>query len=266
MINAIFNPETGNTAAVSGAWQYDTGQRLRLYGLPSPEEWLRQDELLSGSVVTVQVQYAYAGDAQTQMRLAQYDEAEHVWVADVPDYYLTRHTPVQAYIYVSYGTSEQAAQGRAKTVYLAQYTPESRSAPEGTVTPEQITSWDALVSEVNLAIRNTNAATQEAQGAAQAASKAQEQMLASHQAQQEKWNSAQVTASTLPEGSEATAGMTDDGQKKIIALGIPRGATGATGPQGPKGDKGDTGPQGPMGPAGVKFALSGTTLTITTGG
>ena len=137
MINAIFNPETGNTAAVSGAWQYDTGQRLRLYGLPSPEEWLRQDELLSGSVVTVQVQYAYAGDAQTQMRLAQYDEAERVWVADVPDYYLTRHTPVQVYIYVSYGTSEQAAQGRAKTVYLAQYTPESRSAPEGTVTPEQ---------------------------------------------------------------------------------------------------------------------------------
>lgn len=256
----------GNTSAVSGAWQYDTGQRLRLYGLPSPEEWLMQDDLLSGNMVTVQVQYAYAGDAQTQMRLAQYDETERAWVADVPDYYLTRHTPVQVYIYVSYGTSEQASKGRAKTVYLAQYTPASRSAPEGTVTPEQITSWDALVSEVNLAIKNTNEATDDANEAASAAKDATSAMNQSYQAQQEKWNNAQVTASTLPEGSEATAGMTDDGQKKIIALGIPRGATGATGPQGPKGDKGDTGPQGPMGPAGVKFTLSGTTLTITTGG
>ena len=50
------------------------------------------------------------------------------------------------------------------------------------------------------------------------------------------------------------------------------GATGATGPRGEKGEKGETGPrgpqgpqgpQGPKGPAGVKFSLSGTTLTIT---
>lgn len=65
-------------------------------------------------------------------------------------------------------------------------------------------------------------------------------------------------ATTLPEGSEATASYSDG----VLSLGIPKGDTGAqgaTGPQGPtgaqgphgeKGDKGDTGPQGPQGEPG----------------
>lgn len=73
---------------------------------------------------------------------------------------------------------------------------------------------------------------------------------------------AQVTgmtaiATTLPEGSDATA-LYSDG---VLTFGIPKGDTGATGPQGekgdtgsqgPKGDKGDTGATGPQGPKGDK--------------
>lgn len=73
---------------------------------------------------------------------------------------------------------------------------------------------------------------------------------------------AQVTgmtaiATTLPEGSDATA-LYSDG---VLTFGIPKGDTGATGPQGEKGDtgsqglkgdKGDTGATGPQGPKGDK--------------
>ena len=53
-------------------------------------------------------------------------------------------------------------------------------------------------------------------------------------------------ATTLPEGSEATASYNDG----VLSFGIPRGDTGATGPvgpQGPQGIQGETGPQGPQG-------------------
>ena len=36
MIDAIFDRHS-RSAAVSGIYQYDTGQRLRLRGLPSPD-------------------------------------------------------------------------------------------------------------------------------------------------------------------------------------------------------------------------------------
>lgn len=53
-----------------------------------------------------------------------------------------------------------------------------------------------------------------------------------------------VSATGLAAGAAPTVSVTDDGTKKIIAFGIPKGdkgdtgATGATGPQGPKGDTG----------------------------
>lgn len=37
MIEASFGAERGSCAAVSGAYQYDTGQRLLMRGLPSPQ-------------------------------------------------------------------------------------------------------------------------------------------------------------------------------------------------------------------------------------
>lgn len=46
-----------------------------------------------------------------------------------------------------------------------------------------------------------------------------------------------AVATTLSEGSEATASYSDG----VLTFGIPRGNTGATGPQGPQGNKGDTG-------------------------
>lgn len=56
MIDAIFDRHS-RSAAVSGVYQYDTGQRLRLRGLPSPDEMLERDTLLSGEEVTVQAQF-----------------------------------------------------------------------------------------------------------------------------------------------------------------------------------------------------------------
>ena len=42
MIDASFDRHS-RSAAVSGIYQYDTGQRMRLRGLPSPEELLEKD-------------------------------------------------------------------------------------------------------------------------------------------------------------------------------------------------------------------------------
>lgn len=257
MIDVIFNTEVSNTAAVSGAWQFDKGQKMRILGLMSPQDFLRAEGYDSDDLFTMQVQFAYVGDSQTQMRLALYDESLGVYTAEVPDEYLTRHKAVNVFIYASFG----AEQVQAETVYYAQFTPASRAAPQGTVTPEQIDSWNALVGEVNLAIQKTNAAASAANESAQASKDAQDTMIASYEAQQKKWTNAQATVSTLDPGSDATVSMTDDGEKKVLQFGIPRGE------KGDKGDKGDTGaagPQGPVGPAGVSFSLSGSILTITT--
>ena len=67
-----------------------------------------------------------------------------------------------------------------------------------------------------------------------------------------------VQAATREYGSGSTASLTDDGEKKVLSLGLERGMPGRDGAKGDKGDKGDTGP------AGVTFQLSGTVLTITT--
>ena len=65
MLEANFSPETSRGASVTGAVQYDSGQRLRLRGLPTPQELAVEDELLSGDSVSVQVQFAYRGDSQS---------------------------------------------------------------------------------------------------------------------------------------------------------------------------------------------------------
>lgn len=53
------------------------------------------------------------------------------------------------------------------------------------------------------------------------------------------WQNADATATTLAEGSAATATITEVGGHKRFTFGVPTGKTGATGA---KGDKGDTGP------------------------
>lgn len=363
MIEASFEPRRGRETAISGVYQYDTGQRLRMHGLPTPEELAQRDDFLAGDSVVVQTQYSFAGDEQAEMRLAVYDEGSDAWLADIPDIYMARSAPVCVYIYVMYGSTETAL--RAKTCYEATFTPIGRPAPSTIVTPNQTNTWDILVEEINLTLAAMNAATSatnaatetattttkeantatlranaaaagadaardganaaaaradtardEANAAAagadaardganaaaaradSAASGANDAADAANAAAQaagnaaaaandaatsagnaadtanavaNKWNNASVSAKTLSEGSAATVTLADDGTKKVMTFGIPRGATGAQGPQGiqgPKGDKGDTGatgPQGPVGPAGVTFTLSGTTLYINLG-
>lgn len=244
MIEASFNPSKTNAASVAGAVQYDTGQRLRLRGLPTPWELAERDDFLSGDVVTVQVQFAYKGDSQTESRLAVYEEDEDAWLVAVPDIYLQRSYPVSFFVYVGYGADDEGV--RSKTMYAGAFTPTGRPAPGDQVTPDQINAWDALVAEVNLAISATNAATSNANAAAATAS---------------LWGNVTTSVETLPEGSKATFGVTNTGTGKNMHIGIPVGATGKQGPQGPQGIQG---PMGPTGPAGVTFSLSGTTLMITT--
>lgn len=66
-----------------------------------------------------------------------------------------------------------------------------------------------------------------------------------------------ASATTLEEGSPATASATLSDTSLAFVFGIPEGATGATGPQGetgpqgPQGETGATGPQGPQGETGA---------------
>ena len=62
MIEASFEQATHKSAAIGGIYQYDTGQRLRMHGLPTPEELAEMDDFLVGDAVTVQAQYGYIGD------------------------------------------------------------------------------------------------------------------------------------------------------------------------------------------------------------
>lgn len=304
MIHASFDDKSHKSAAIAGIYQYDTGQRLKMHGLPSPKELAEKDDFLSGDAVTVQAQYGYIGDSQTETRLASYDEASGCWTADIPDIYLTRSSTVKVFVYVGYGAAEGA--GRSKTCYEGSFTPISRPAPGTQVTPGQANAWDELVAEVNLtlakmntatsganaATETANVATSGANQAAEAANKAAEAANgaagaantaagsansaaeAANQAakaantaagsantQAEHLQNMVVQAATREYGSGSTASLTDDGEKKILSLGLERGMPGRDGAKGDPGEKGDPGDPGP---AGVTFELVGTVLTITT--
>jgi len=258
MILASFDAGRNREAAIVGAYQYDTGQRIRMHGLPAPEELAQMDELLGGEGVTVQAQYAYRGDSQSEPRLARYDEKNDCWEAEVPDSYLTRCESVFVYVYVMYGADEERS--RSKTMYTGSFTPISRAAPGTEVTPDQRNAWDSLVAEVNLvlakmneAISGANAAAAGAKEAAQEAGEAAQTALAAAadaQAMTQSWRGATAQAQTLDPGSDATVALEDgeDGMKRFL-FGIPRGE---------KGEKGD------KGPAGVTFTLRGAELYIDT--
>ena len=227
MIEASFEGMAERSAAVSGAYQYDTGQRLKMHGLPSPAELAGRDDFLSGDVVTVQAQYAFRGDSQTETRLAVYDEETGTWTAAVPDSYLTRCEDVQVYIYVGYGQTEESM--RAKTCYEAVFRPVSRPAPGTEVTPDQKNAWDALAQEVNLAIADMGRAASNANAQAAVAKEAAEWAQSSAQKTDDgmaKINATTVTAQSLPPGSEATVVVTEKGTHKEVAFGIPKGMPG----------------------------------------
>ena len=227
MIEASFEGLAERSAAVSGAYQYDTGQRLKMYGLPSPEELAGRDDFLSGDVVTVQAQYAFAGDSQTEMRLAAYDEETGTWTAAVPDRYLTRCADVHAYIYVGYGQTEESM--RAKTCYEAVFRPMSRPAPGTEVTPDQKNAWDALVHEVDLAIADMGRAASNANAQAVVAKEAADTAVRASDAAQQwltELEATVVTAETLPPGSGAMVTVSDKETHREVAFGIPKGEPG----------------------------------------
>lgn len=199
MIEASFEAEKSNKAAVRGAYQYDTGQRLRMYGLPTPDELAQKDDFISGSTVAVQVQYGFLGDEQTETRLALYEAEKKTWLAEIPDLYMTENVPVHVYVYVSYGGTKEAS--RSKTCYEAVFTPEGRPAPSSHVTPAQVNAWDALVREINLTLAAVNMAESGANAAAAAADTAR---IAAEQAA-EKAQTAASSANTAAQNAQDTA-------------------------------------------------------------
>lgn len=262
MIEANFELRTHKSAAIAGIYQYDTGQRLRMRGLPTPDELAEMDDFLTGDVATVQAQYGYAGDSQTETRIASYDEETGCWTADIPDVYLTRSSAVKVFVYVSYGATD--GESRAKTCYEGRFTPISRPAPSTQVTPSQGNAWDALVAEINLTLSKINTAISEANAATEGAktqTEATQKAVQAANAQAQRLADMDIRAQAREYGSGSTAQMADSGGKLVLTLGIERGKPGA---KGDKGDKGDRGDKGDTGPAGVTFSLSGTTLTITT--
>ena len=265
MIEANFESRTHKNAAIAGVYQYDTGQRLRMRGLPTPDELAEMDDFLAGDVVTVQAQYGYAGDSQTETRIAAFDAETGCWTADIPDVYLTRSGAVKVFVYVSYGAT--ADETRAKTCYEGSFTPISRPAPSTQVTPSQGNAWDALVTEINLTLSKINTAISEANAATEGAktqTEATQKAVQAANAQAQRLADMDIRAQAREYGSGSTAQMADSGGKLVLTLGIERGKPGARGDKGDKGEKGDRGDKGDTGPAGVTFSLSGTTLTITT--
>lgn len=261
MIDAIFDRHS-RSAAVSGVYQYDTGQRLLLRGLPSPDEMLERDTLLSGEAVTVQAQFGYDGDSQTEPRLAAWDDDLQSWLVDIPDAYMTRSETVRVYVEVYYGADENGA--RTKTMYEGVFRPISRPASMGTATDDQLAAWETLAAEVDLVLSTAGPAQQNA------VSQAESAISAANTAQDSADNAREAAADTqaatdalaamagtlggmtvrttsLAAGSAATAAISGN----VLTLGIPKGATGA------KGDTGNTGP------ADITLSFSGGILTIT---
>lgn len=269
MIEAVFDGANARSGAVSGAYQYDIGQRLVMHGLPSPQELAGRDDLLSGDLVTVQAQFSYKGDSQTEMRLAMWDEKRGVWLVDVPDDYLTRHRDVHVYVFCYYGADETGE--RAETVYEAAFRPISRPAPSGTVTEEQLSQWADLKEEIEISMARVLNAVDGASGAAadvdaagdraeQAGKNADAEAQEARNAMDEltaagsKVGRADGAVKDLPTGSEATAEIDLSGDVGWLAIGTPIGKNGK------KGETGDTGPDDVR----FEFDAATGTLSITT--
>lgn len=262
MIEAYFDSQMGRKALITGAYQYDTGQRLKLSGLPSPDELAEMDDFLSGELVTVSVQYSRAGDTQSETRLAIWDDNRYVWLASIPDEYLSRHVTVNVQVRTYYGSDGE--QERGKTMFEGSFVPISCAAPNNTVSDDQIEQWENLEQEVQLslvpletAIDKAKAAAGDATTASEGADKSAETAntaagnaataLSNLQGVETELKGLNFRVTHLAAGAAATATKNGD----TITLGIPRGANGA------KGATGDTGPSD------LAFSMSNGVLTIT---
>ena len=164
-------------------------------------------------------------------------------------------------------------EGFGKTAYTWKIPNDTRAnAGDREPTPAQQDSIDQLIVRSNEAVERAEQAkvdaetaqgkAEDAQEAAETAQrKAEDAQDASERAKQSAEQSADearqkadsitglvAEATTLPEGSSATAFYSNG----TLTLGIPKGDTGEQGIQGPKGDKGDKGDTGATGPKGDK--------------
>lgn len=258
MIHASFD-ELNSTAAISGAYQYDTGQRLKFSGLPSPDVLGESDDFLSGDLVTVQAHFSYEGDAQAQMRLVQWDDDRMCWFANVPDEYLTRHEKVNVFVVISHGADDNGS--RNKTRYKGVFIPIARPAPNNVVSEDQLDRWGSTKLEVDMVIVSAENASESAESkvgpanaAAEAAAEAAEAAQdAAKEADEEHTKLAAVdaawaaTEATQAAGNEAEAVLAGG----LLTLTLPTGAVGG------KGDTGETGP------ADIALSFKDGILTIT---
>lgn len=185
MIKATFD-KGARTAAARGAVQYDSGQTIYLYGI---------EEKLSGQ--TVEMHFAYAGDAKTETRMAAWDAKEKAWKASVPNKYLTAARAVNAYLYA------RKSEDEARTVYTAVFTPVGRPAPSDGVTEEEKSAWGELVAEVNAKIAEMEQAVSRANGAAQSVTAAIGQLDNDKTAWEARIKTAEKEASDAKSAAEA---------------------------------------------------------------
>ena len=267
MIEASFGGEGSRRAPILGAYQYDTGQRLRMHGLPPPQVLSAADDFLCGDLAAVEVHYSHAGDSQSEMRLAVWDVERGVWTAAVPDKYLMYSEEVFVHVYVYHGEDGETV--RAQTMYEGVFTPVARPAPFGVTTPEQEAAWQQKKTEIDIAlsaadkaaqgalavVQETHAAAGEARGPAQQAydaavrAQAERALLVD---EDRRWARAVLSVTSLAPGAKAQIALTRTEDAVRMELGIPRGADGAKGGPGEKG------------PADVSFYADGDRLVIVT--
>lgn len=149
-----------------------------------------------------------------------------------------------------------------KTAYTWKIPNDTRAKyGDRTPTPTQQDSIDQLIVRSNEAVGKAEQAkadaetaqgkAEDAQGASERAKQSAEQSANEARQKAESITGLVAEATTLPEGSSATAYYSNG----TLTLGIPKGDTGDIGPQGiqgPKGDKGDKGDQGIQGIQGPK--------------
>lgn len=278
MIEASFDAVRSRKAAVSRIYQYDTGQKLRLHGLPSQGELTDMDELLydpslpEGSrpvVASALVQYGYEWSERSE-DYAAIPQEDGTWVVDLPDEYLSRADPVHMYVYVYHGEINIGTEEdedyliRGRTIYEGVFTPIARPAPSNTATPEQLERWEALTSpggDVYEALAAVEAANENAQEQA-AAALAAAAMLDPENADVTlrpipAAQAAQENAEEAYELLRVTAGGWERLQVTVTTLAPGADPTAAVTTEGtrrritlgvPKGETGDKGPTGARGP------------------
>lgn len=266
MLEASFDPRVSRSAAIHGADQYDTGQRLRLCGLPGPDELSEADGLLGLSVAAVQVHFSYDGDTQSEPVLAAWEEDRDAWISVVPDEYLTRAEPVRVNVYVYYGADGESE--RAKTMYEGVFTPRSRTAPNNVATEDQISWWAGKLSEVQLALSAAQTATDKASAQTEATLASAQAALDAAASANEAASGASSAANRLTRAGEALSGVTMQAvtvdSSAVAQVTLSGGVQTFYIPRGDVGPQGVQGATGATGPADVSFGVSGGNLIITT--